>query len=66
MRTQTRGECGGLGIEVTMEKEILKVVKPIEDTPASKAGLLAGDVIVKLDGTEYLVVKEDDIFAVLG
>jgi carboxyl-terminal processing protease len=52
MNTEMRGEFGGLGIEVMMEKELLKVVKPIEDTPASKAGLQANDTIVKLDGTE--------------
>ncbi|MGI9400315.1 MAG: S41 family peptidase, partial [Rhizobiaceae bacterium] len=50
MRVQTRGEFGGLGIEVTMEKELIKVVSPIEDTPASKAGVLSGDLISKIDG----------------
>ena len=50
MRVQTRGEFGGLGIEVTMEKELVKVVTPIDDTPASKAGVLAGDLITKIDG----------------
>ncbi len=50
MRVQTRGEFGGLGIEVTMEKELIKVVSPIDDTPASKAGVLAGDLISKIDG----------------
>jgi len=50
MRVQTRGEFGGLGIEVTMENELVKVVSPIEDTPASKAGVLAGDLITKIDG----------------
>ncbi len=50
MRVQTRGEFGGLGIEVTMEKELIKVVTPIDDTPASKAGVLAGDLISKIDG----------------
>ncbi len=50
MRVQTRGEFGGLGIEVTMEKEFVKVVTPIDDTPASKAGVLAGDLISKIDG----------------
>ncbi|CAM5775640.1 peptidase S41 [Labrys miyagiensis] len=50
MQVQTKGEFGGLGIEVTMEDNVLKVVSPIDDSPASKAGLLAGDVITALDG----------------
>jgi carboxyl-terminal processing protease len=50
MRVQTRGEFGGLGIEVTMENELVKVVSPIDDTPASRAGVLAGDLISKIDG----------------
>lgn len=50
MRTQTRGEFGGLGIEVTMEDEVVKVITPIHDTPAAKAGVLAGDLIVEIDG----------------
>ncbi|HLC08680.1 MAG TPA: S41 family peptidase [Methyloceanibacter sp.] len=49
MQVQTRGEFGGLGIEVTMENGVVKVVAPIEDTPASKAGLLSGDLITALD-----------------
>ncbi|MGJ4859856.1 S41 family peptidase [Labrys sp. La1] len=50
MQEQTKGEFGGLGIEVTMEDNALKVVSPIDDSPASKAGILAGDVITALDG----------------
>ncbi len=50
MRTQTRGEFGGLGIEVTMEDELVKVITPIEDTPAARAGVLAGDLISEIDG----------------
>lgn len=50
MRVQTRGEFGGLGIEVTMENELIKVVAPIDDTPAAKAGVLSGDLISKIDG----------------
>jgi|GEM_PF-3558980 len=50
LREQTRGEFGGLGIEVTMENGLVKVVSPIEDTPAEKAGLEAKDLIVKIDG----------------
>ncbi len=52
MRVQTKGEFGGLGIEVTMEDDLVKVIAPIEDTPASKAGVLAGDVISKIDGSD--------------
>ncbi|GIL00493.1 MAG: peptidase S41 [Alphaproteobacteria bacterium] len=52
MRVQTRGEFGGLGIEVTMENDLVKVVTPIDDTPAAKAGILAGDLISKIDGDE--------------
>ncbi|TXL72106.1 S41 family peptidase [Vineibacter terrae] len=49
MQVQTRGEFGGLGIEVTMENGLVKVVAPIDDTPAAKAGLQSGDLIVSLD-----------------
>lgn len=52
MRVQTKGEFGGLGIEVTMDKELVKVIAPIADTPAAKAGVLAGDYIAKIDGAE--------------
>ena len=50
MRVQTKGEFGGLGIEVTMENGVIKVVSPIDDTPASRAGLEPGDLITHLDG----------------
>jgi carboxyl-terminal processing protease len=50
MQVQTRGEFGGLGIEVTMEDGLVKVVTPMDGTPAAKAGILAGDLIVALDG----------------
>ena len=49
MQVQTRGEFGGLGIEVTMEDGLVKVIAPIDDTPAAKAGVRAGDVITHLD-----------------
>src|ERR1700726_2375658 len=49
MQVQTRGEFGGLGIEVTMEDGLVKVVAPIDDTPAAKAGVMAGDIIPQLD-----------------
>jgi carboxyl-terminal processing protease len=54
MRTTTRGEFGGLGIEVTMENDLVKVVTPIDDTPAARAGVLAGDLISHLDGEQVL------------
>ncbi len=52
MSVQTRGEFGGLGIEVTMENGFVKVVSPIDDTPAAKAGIMANDLIIKLDGVD--------------
>src|SRR5579872_4929916 len=51
MKVQTRGEFGGLGIEVSMENGLVKVVSPIDDTPAAHAGLKPGDLIIKIDGT---------------
>jgi carboxyl-terminal processing protease len=50
MQETTSGEFGGLGIEVTMEEGFVKVVAPIDDTPAAKAGLLSGDLITQIDG----------------
>ncbi|WOH78483.1 S41 family peptidase [Bradyrhizobium sp. BEA-2-5] len=50
MQETTSGEFGGLGIEVTMEDGLVKVVSPIDDTPASKAGIMSGDLISKIDG----------------
>ena len=52
MQTETSGEFGGLGIEVSMESGVVKVISPIDDTPASKAGLKAGDYIVKINNTQ--------------
>mgnify|MGYP006136448959 CR=1 FL=1 len=49
MQTDTRGEFGGLGIEIGMEAGLVKVISPIDDTPAAKAGIKAGDYIVKID-----------------
>jgi carboxyl-terminal processing protease len=54
MQVQTRGEFGGLGIEVTMENGLVKVVSPIDDTPAARAGLKPNDLIVQLDGEPIL------------
>tara|TARA_B100001059_G_scaffold128880_1_gene128746 strand:+ start:244 stop:1380 length:1137 start_codon:yes stop_codon:yes gene_type:complete len=52
MQTETSGEFGGLGIEVSMESGVVKVISPIDDTPASRAGIKAGDYIVKIDDTQ--------------
>lgn len=52
MQVQTRGEFGGLGIEVTQEDGFVKVVAPIDDTPAARAGILAGDLITHIDGEQ--------------
>ncbi|MDI7863093.1 S41 family peptidase [Rhizobiaceae bacterium n13] len=60
MRTQTKGEFGGLGIEVTMEDELVKVITPIDDTPAARAGVLAGDYISEIDGQAVRGLKLED------
>ncbi|MEL6946603.1 MAG: S41 family peptidase [Pseudomonadota bacterium] len=52
MRSTTSGRFGGLGIEVTMENELVKVIAPIDGTPAAKAGVLAGDLITEIDGDQ--------------
>jgi carboxyl-terminal processing protease len=52
MQTETSGEFGGLGIEVSMEAGVVKVISPIDDTPASKAGIKAGDYIVKINNVQ--------------
>ena len=52
MQTETSGEFGGLGIEVSMEAGVVKVISPIDDTPASRAGLKAGDYIVKINNVQ--------------
>ena len=52
MQTETSGEFGGLGIEVSMESGLVKVISPIDDTPASKAGIKAGDYIVKIENIQ--------------
>ena len=54
MQVQTRGEFGGLGIEVTMESGLVKVVSPIDDTPAFRAGIEPGDLVSHLDGEPVL------------
>jgi carboxyl-terminal processing protease len=52
MQAEITGKFGGLGIEVTMENGVIKVVSPIDDTPASRAGMLANDLIIKIDGAD--------------
>src|SRR3954451_1770250 len=52
MQVQTRGEFGGLGIEGTLEGGLLKVVTPIDETPAARAGVLANDIITHIDGEQ--------------
>lgn len=54
MQVQTKGEFGGLGIEVTMENGVVKVVSPIDETPAARAGLQTGDLITHIDGEQVL------------
>jgi carboxyl-terminal processing protease len=60
MQVQVRGEFGGLGIEVTMENGLIKVVSPIDDTPAAKAGLKPGDLITQIDGEPVLGMSLND------
>ena len=63
MREDTSGEFGGLGIEVTMEEGVIKVVSPIDDTPAAKAGILTNDLIVEIDGVPVQGLTLDDAVA---
>ena len=60
MSEQTKGKFGGLGIEVTMENGVVKVVSPIDDTPASKAGLKPGDYITNIDGEAVMGMTLND------
>lgn len=60
MRVKTRGEFGGLGIEVTMENGFVKVVSPIDDTPAFRAGMQAGDYITHIDGEAVMGLNLSD------
>ncbi|MEE9426794.1 MAG: S41 family peptidase [Paracoccaceae bacterium] len=60
MREQTRGEFGGLGIEVTQEEGFVKVVTPIDDTPAAKAGIESGDFITHVNGESLLGLVLDE------
>ncbi|MEN3951883.1 S41 family peptidase [Iodidimonas sp. SYSU 1G8] len=60
MQVQTKGEFGGLGIEVTMENGLVKVISPIDGTPAEKAGVKAGDYITALDGEQVMGLSLSD------
>jgi len=60
MQVQTKGEFGGLGIEVTMERGFVKVIAPIDGTPAERAGILPNDLITKLDGEDVLGLTLQD------
>ena len=60
MQIQTRGEFGGLGLEVTMEDGLVKVITPIDDTPAAKAGIKTGDFIAAIDTTPIQGMALDD------
>jgi carboxyl-terminal processing protease len=60
MNTQTRGEFGGLGIEVTLEEGFVKVISPMDGTPAAKAGILAGDFITHVDGVSVQGIALSD------
>ncbi len=60
VQEDTSGQFGGLGIEVTMENEVIKVVSPIDDTPAQRAGILANDLIVELDGKPVQGLSVDE------
>lgn len=65
MQVQTRGEFGGLGIEVTQENGFIKVVSPMDDTPAAKAGIMAGDFITQVDGKSVSGMMLDDAVALM-
>ena len=58
MQTESKGEFGGLGIEIGMEAGVVKVISPISDTPAEKAGIKAGDIILEFNGTPIKEMKE--------
>ncbi len=60
MQTQTKGEFGGIGIEVTMEDELVKVITPIDDTPGARAGILAGDFISEINGEAVRGLKLEE------
>ena len=62
-REDTSGEFGGLGVEIQMEEGLVKVVSPIDDTPAARAGILANDLIIEIDGMQVQGMTSDDAVA---
>jgi carboxyl-terminal processing protease len=65
MQVETSGEFGGLGMQVTMENSVVKVVSPIDDTPAARGGILAGDIIAQIDGEPTKDLPLDRVVAKL-
>ncbi len=65
LKIQTKGEFGGLGIEVTIEEGFVKVIAPIDDTPASKAGIISGDLITHIDGDSILGMSLSDAVSLM-
>lgn len=65
MQTETQGEFGGLGIVITVKNKFLTVISPIEDTPAFRAGIKAGDMILKIDGKEVVDIAIHDAVKLL-
>ena len=65
LRVQTKGEFGGLGIEVTLENGFVKVIAPIDDTPAFKAGIKAGDLITHLDDEPVLGIALSEAVGIM-
>ena len=65
LKIQTKGEFGGLGIEVTIEEGFVKVIAPIDDTPASKAGIVSGDLITHIDGDSILGMSLSDAVSLM-
>lgn len=61
MQVQTKGEFGGLGIEITMEMSVVKVVAAIDDTPAFKAGVQSGDYITKVNGKNVIGLQLEEV-----
>ncbi len=61
MQVQTKGEFGGVGIEITMEMSVVKVIAAIEDTPAFKVGIKSGDYITKIEGKSVVGLKIEDV-----
>lgn len=60
MQTETQGEFGGLGIVISVKDRMLTVISPIDDTPAARAGIMAGDMIIKIDGKDVIDVALHD------